>query len=1320
MPYTDQQIEALQSAAPDAQAGAVGQLSAAERADLAQSISAYKAKKAQPFTGASDVGTAHATPPQMTEEQSLAASRTGGGGMGEFPAGTEAASQQAAKNRAFLPYAWNTPQHVVNSWVDKLIPPTQKMQAQDTDWWDRRNAAEQQSSAPGVASMFNPLTLAGGKGLGPSTLAGRLAGGGVGGAAYRVTQPNASIGNVATAAGLGVAGAGALEAGQSALSTYLNRGAQTQNGAYISPSVGYDPRTVSPTERALKIIAGTDNILLPPEIMNHESVADIMTQAKQDTHLSQDPTISDIQRRSQGTMGRPDVEKAKDTLQRLTVATAEQHGVNLTLGDISGDPQLRLKEQALESKPGSLMNQFRAQQGAQVRDAIIGLGKNADVDTHSQKFAFEQQPKEQGLTEDQMSLTPDQIMMQELAKERKPSLDLAVQDAQRARAAGEIGSNLTEPEILAKKISGMEANPSNPRAIQLSLEGQHWQNRQIDKLNHDEINDTINDTLADNPSLPKTVNVDPVVDKIKDLIRQNKKSPAYSSEVDSNLNSYLTNLTGGEVKDLSYKNVHYAVSAMEKTIADLKEGGNRNLVQNLQQIKNLLDLQKEKFANQVLADQPDELAKVRRASDFHKDHVVPFQDPDHGITQIINGVDPDKAVKTLFTESSPDQFARIFGHLDPKGQAAVRAELIGRTEDSASRMKNFQDLNLPGVARYLENRADQVHTAYGEDYTLAALANLIRNTPRAGYQSKLESLFGIHSAAGLAGKSIGALGGAAVGGLPGAAIGTGVEMGAEMAANRAVSSHLINPDMQMYLDQNPIPLDSHFAGRTPPTSGTPPTGPGTGMGPGGRWVGESSRLTMQPRSGLDVTVPHRTDVGYEKLNPPMELGNNTHQVPITETPTDEGSSVGAKFRRNQEGPPTKGEVEDLTAQIGDIAERIRRVDLSRRTAMNANRMDAARSYGVTISNLQIEQQKAQARLNEITRLLGPGGPAGNIPEGMVPGGGLRSDLIPMGKPVPKPAIPENAPPVNPEVEQYTATRQRSGYEPAANLGELPPNNPADEANRLVTPQTEAEKRAAGAETSLPFTIGPAKSWLQKTADQIKLWAADRFGGAKGQEFVDANAPKPSTPEALKAADAIVQANPGVIPSGMKIRVSASGESAARPEPKFAPGESARLVARAVRSQKLITAQALDQAGRDIAAGNAPEGTEHGIAAVQRAAEGTPLLPSERAATIDHATQHAQGLQDISDMIQQNKYVNLPNGLQLTMDDLPEIRKNIVRLHQLANNPDIDLAAGQIAARNLRTMHGLHDLLEVKREDWENLLDKLPSTNLAPPLPKDLK
>jgi len=693
----------------------------------------------------------------------------------------------------------------------------------------------------------------------------------------------------------------------------------------IGEAIGAAPGAIkSGAGATARLISGTRNVTLPPEITNGESVSDVMASVRHDPDLG-GKDIADIQRIAAGDKIYPDTQKAEQVVQRLTYAGAGEHGVDLSLGDVSGDAQLRLREQALESKPGSVMNDFRAKQGGQLRNAVMTLRDEADTEVHG--IGLEGAPK---------------FGFEETNGEPKPTLDWAVRDAQRARSAGTIGSNLTEPEILAHKISSMEAYPSNPKAIQLSLEGQGWQNRQIDKLNHDSINDSINTSLEQNPNLPKTVDVGPVVSKLDDLIRQNRKSPAYSSDLDSQLNAYRSNLTGGEVKDLSYDNVHHAVSSMERTIADLKEGGNRNLVSNLQQVKNLLDFQKEKFATQTLRDQPDMLDDIRSASDFHKDNVVPYQDPDHGIRQIIEGKDPDKAVKSLFTDSSPDEFKRIFDKLDSKGQNAVRAEMIGRSEDSSSRMKNFNELNLPGMARYVENRSDQVKTAFGDDYTLAGLANLIRNTPRAGYQSKLDNLFNINSLKGLSAKSIGALGGYAAGGPVGAIAGTALETGAEMGANRAISSHLTDPKaIASYAEPHGAQLGSslepspirYAADEQPPRS----------VGAAGRPT-KSPTTFESPQANPNLTFQGKAGAGYADPYATLKSAQDAHAAAQGET----------QFSRNN--------LTEAISQKRDLTNQISRAKDQARAAFEASGGVRPTGWGTVDRDMQHQAYDAQGRL----------------------------------------------------------------------------------------------------------------------------------------------------------------------------------------------------------------------------------------------------------------------------------------------------------------------------------------------------------------------
>ena len=557
--------------------------------------------------------------------------------------------------------------------------------------------------------------------------------------------------------------------------------------------------TKAGAEATARLLRGTKDIKLAPEILHGESVPDVMDAAKMDSDLAGTNTMNDIQQSSQ--MDGMEGAKARTVMQRLTAATASDHNVELSLGDLSGDPNLRAKEQALESKPGSGMNEFRERQGQEVRRAIVDLGRQKDAEaafdsngSHRQ-FDFE---------------NPDPTVA--------PSLTDQVQKDAASRAAGDIGANPTQAERLVGNIADMRrsllaGDNTNPKAIQLSLQGQEWQNRQIANQKYGEIGDAIGSAIKADPTLPKIVDVTPVQRSIRTLIDQNETSPAYDKELAAKLTTWDSNLSRDGV-DLSYPSVKQSISQMEGTIADLEASGNTNLARQLRGVKGHLDLQAENYAKQVLAGRPEDLQLIGDADQFYKKNVVPYSDPDTGIGDIARGMDADKAVRPFFTEQSPDQFNRMFNLLDERGKAAVRAEMVGRTEDAASRMKNFQDINLPSFARYLENRSDQINTAYGDDTSLPGLAHLIRNTPRAGYQSKLENLFGINNVGGGVAKmamgGLGALGGSMVapgaGSLGGAMLGYGAEPAMEAGINRFVGSELINPTLSKYIDPS-IQLD---------------------------------------------------------------------------------------------------------------------------------------------------------------------------------------------------------------------------------------------------------------------------------------------------------------------------------------------------------------------------------------------------------------------------------------------------------------------------------------------------------------------------------
>jgi hypothetical protein len=457
---------------------------------------------------------------------------------------------------------------------------------------------------------------------------------------------------------------------------------------------------------------------LPPEILSGEGTSDVLaTAGKQFEGM----TIPEIQRVSQG-VG-PDADAAKAAIQRLTVASGRENGVDLSLHDITQDPMGRNLEQSMEGDKRVLA--MRTKQGAQIRQAI--MDHQADYDARAAGMPFDADTPASAPIPQGKPLNPEVDDLHSMT----PGIS-------EAAAAGDKG---------ALHVQGLIAGAdTNPKMIQASLQSQYWKNRQIGNAIHDSFGKYLDGLREQDPfafgskiapdgtQVPVTsIDPAPVISRLKAQIAENGgKDPA----IDTMLNGYIRQLESPGT-DLGYRGSKSIVSGMEDQIEGLKASGNRVAARSLFLGKNELDNAADAFALKGIGKDPEGLAALNKGSDWFKKNTLPFVDPDSGISDIMNGKDADKAVRPLFTDSSPDQFARIFGSLDAKGQAAVKAELIGRAEDGATRMKNFQSINLPSIARYMENRADQVGTAFGNDPAIPGLANLIRNTPRAGYQSNL-------------------------------------------------------------------------------------------------------------------------------------------------------------------------------------------------------------------------------------------------------------------------------------------------------------------------------------------------------------------------------------------------------------------------------------------------------------------------------------------------------------------------------------------------------------------------------------------------------
>ena len=483
---------------------------------------------------------------------------------------------------------------------------------------------------------------------------------------------------------------------------------------------------------------------LPGEVTTGESVNDIMGSVPKQF---EGMTIPEIQRISQGTG--EDAGVAKSLVQRLTVAAGNEHGVNLSLHDVSQEPAGRQLEQSLEGD--KTVNSFRSTQGSQIRQAV--MDQQAKYDGVAQSTPFDSRtPSSASLPTDRpLNPTMDDI------HSMTPSID-------EAAASGDKGANY---------VKGlMDGATDNNKIIQASLQGEYWKNRQIGNAIRGSIDASLDRAQTLDPfafgskidpfgtEVPVT-HMDPssALDEIKSRIAEDGK---IHPDAERLLSGYQAKLQNPE--NLSYRGGKGIVSQMESDIEGLKSQGKFGDARDLFLVKNQIDNSADNFARTGLKNDPAGLALMDQDSEWFKKKILPYQDPDGGISKMMNGTDADIATKPLFRDSSPDQFGRIFGLLDSKGQAAVRAEMVGHSGET--RMKNFQSMNIPSVATYLENHAEQIGTAFGNDNTMGGLDNLIRNTPRAGYQSNLNQALNAASVGKVVtGKGIISKADAAVGGI---------------------------------------------------------------------------------------------------------------------------------------------------------------------------------------------------------------------------------------------------------------------------------------------------------------------------------------------------------------------------------------------------------------------------------------------------------------------------------------------------------------------------------------------------------------------------
>jgi hypothetical protein len=180
----------------------------------------------------------------------------------------------------------------------------------------------------------------------------------------------------------------------------------------------------------------------------------------------------------------------------------------------------------------------------------------------------------------------------------------------------------------------------------------------------------------------------------------NKNSAAYSPELDSMLTRVEKNLSNPSV-DRSVQGIKSAVSTMESDAADLSTS-NRYASRILNEVKSTLDKSADQTASSILG--PGD-ATLKNASDFYKQNIVPFRDSSEGLGKIMSNPDADKSIKAFLSDSSPDQFSRLYSLLDSRGKEAVKAALINEAVENATSGRSFDNYKF---AKYLSNRISQL------------------------------------------------------------------------------------------------------------------------------------------------------------------------------------------------------------------------------------------------------------------------------------------------------------------------------------------------------------------------------------------------------------------------------------------------------------------------------------------------------------------------------------------------------------------------------------------------------------------------------------
>ena len=506
---------------------------------------------------------------------------------------------------------------------------------------------------------------------------------------------------------------------------------------------------------------------LPPEILSNESPLEILSDISKNKPEILTKTAGNIDivggnnpvetLKLKAAAGD---EEATNALIRLNNSTAKQFGVDTTLGDITQDPAVMAREESLRGSLGSNQNKFKQAQDEQLTTAI----KNPE---HMPENNFS--PEAAGFNAGHVY------------SDDSPASKALFQ---------EFVANPDNKDVARIRKQFLTAQ-TNQDIVQANLEAQRWYNqRQVNDIFAQRDNLIQNHFSGPNSVLDQTVDMAPVKGVANQITSPNTKAIIKELDLDNSV---------------PFGDVRGKISRVSEEIQRLGNEGNFVDAGKLGQLKEALVQQENRFLSQV----PGAMDLNNKAVSAYANTVAPFNSNSTGIPQILKGEYADKATNKLFTTSNVDQFKSIYNNLDEWGQKALKAEMLSRAEQAATK-GGTQAFDPRAWADYVTKRQEQFAEAFrgrteygtitGDPSTPELLAHLSSLTKRISVPA--ENIGKSIVKAGLKlgpGAVIGSAGG------PGGTLaGMLAEPAAEGAYNRLSNKVIQNPNLKAWIQKLPV------------------------------------------------------------------------------------------------------------------------------------------------------------------------------------------------------------------------------------------------------------------------------------------------------------------------------------------------------------------------------------------------------------------------------------------------------------------------------------------------------------------------------------